>query len=233
MGVQGYSPGKLERSRSDEVNERSLFTESSQLAQGQEQELGFTRVEGLPVGVFPGVSLGFICWLALTGGNVINSNLSFSDSDIAVILDNYHLLDAIISSGLLVMPTDSKSKKSAAPVDEVQGSEFQPDPDGFLTELNSWGSKPNPASFEKLLETNQEKFALALSQGYGAEDICRLAATYGIKVQPSTFRKYWQRLNAKVSSESTQAVSSKPSANKSSVKSDSPASTSANSAVNF
>ncbi len=233
MGVQGYSPGKLERSRSDEGKERSEFTESSQLAQGQEQELGCTRVEGLPVGVFPGGSLGFICCLALAGGDVINSNLSFSDSDIAVILDNYRLLDAIKYSGLLVMPTDSKSKKPAASVDETQGSDVQPDPDGFLSELNSWGSKPNPASFEKLLETNQEKFALALSQGYGAEDICRLAATYGIKVQPSTFRKYWQRLNAKGSSESTQAVSSKPSATKSSVKSDSPASTTANSAVNF
>lgn len=95
------------------------------------------------------------------------------------------------------------------------------------------GTKPNPASFEKLLETNQDKFALALSQGYSAEDICRLAANYGIKVQPSTFRKYWQRLNAKGSSEPTQAVSSKPSATKSSVKFDSPASTTANSAVNF
>lgn len=233
MGVQGYSPGKLERERSSEGNERSLFTESSQVPQGRGQELVCTRVEGLPAGVFPGVSLGFICWLALAGGDIINSNLSVSDSDIAVILDNYRLLVAIKYSGLLVMPTDSKSKKSATPVDEVHSSDVQPDPDGFLAELNSWGSKPNPASFEKLLETNQEKFALALSQGYSAEDICRLAAAYGIKVQPSTFRKYWQRLNAKVSSESTQAVSSKPSATKSSVKSDSPASTTANSAVNF
>ncbi len=180
---------------------------------------------------------GGIAWFQLfagaKGSDVINSNLSFSNSDIAVILNNYRLLDAIKYSGLLVMPTDSKSKKSAAPVDENQVSDVQPDPDGFLTELNSWGTKPNPASFEKLLETNQERFTLALSQGYNAEDICRLAATYGIKIQPSTFRKYWQRLNAKGSSEPTQAVSSKPSATKSSVKSDSPASTTANSAVNF
>ena len=131
------------------------------------------------------------------------------------------------------MPTESKSKKSAPPVDAPQSSDAQPNPDGFLTELDDWGTKPNPASFEKLLETNQEKFALALSQGYSAEDICRLAANYGIKVQPSTFRKYWQRLNAKGTSEPTQAVSSKSSATKSSVKSDSPASTTANSAVNF
>ena len=32
MGVQGNSPGKLERSRSDEEKERSSFSESSQLA---------------------------------------------------------------------------------------------------------------------------------------------------------------------------------------------------------
>lgn len=86
LGVQGYSPGKLERSRSDEGKERSEFTESSQLAQGQGQELSFTEVEGLPAGVFTGVSLVFTCWLALAGGDVINCNLSFLD--IAVILNN-------------------------------------------------------------------------------------------------------------------------------------------------
>jgi hypothetical protein len=131
------------------------------------------------------------------------------------------------------MPTESKSKKSSTPVNTPQPDDTQPDPDGFLTELNSWGNKPNPASFEKLLETNQEKFARALEQGYSADDICRLAATYGIKVQPSTFRKYWQRLNAKPSSEPTQATSSKQPATKSSAKPDSSASTTANSAVNF
>ena len=131
------------------------------------------------------------------------------------------------------MPTESKSKKSAPTINAPQPDDTQPDPDGFLTELNSWGTKPNPASFEKLLETNQEKFARALSQGYSADDICRLAATYGIKVQPSTFRKYWQRLNAKPSSEPTQATSSKQPATKSSAKPDSTASTTANSAVNF
>ncbi len=81
--------------------------------------------------------------------------------------------------------------------------------------------------------TGARKFARALSQGYSADDICRLAATYGIKVQPSTFRKYWQRLNAKSSSESTLATSSKQPATKSSQKSDSTASTTANSAINF
>lgn len=130
------------------------------------------------------------------------------------------------------MPTESKSKKSAPTVDAPQSSNAQPNPDGFLTELDDWGNKPNPASFEKLLESNQDKFARALSQGYSADDICRLAATYGIKVQPSTFRKYWQRLNTKPSSEPTQAVSSKP-ATKSSAKPDSTASTTANSAINF
>jgi hypothetical protein len=130
------------------------------------------------------------------------------------------------------MPTESKSKKSSPPVDPPQSSDAQPNPDGFLTELDDWGTKPNPASFEKLLESNQEKFARALSQGYSADDICRLAASYGIKVQPSTFRKYWQRLNAKSSSDSTQAATSKQPA-KSSQKSDSTASTTANSAVNF
>ena len=131
------------------------------------------------------------------------------------------------------MPTESKSKKSAPTVDAPQSSDAQPNPDGFLTELDDWGNKPNPASFEKLLESNQEKFARALSQGYSADDICRLAASYGIKVQPSTFRKYWQRLNAKPSNEPTQAASSKQPATKSSAKPDSTASTTANSAVNF
>ena len=134
--------------------------------------------------------------------------------------------------GYLTMPTESKSKKSS-PVNETQPSNAQPNPDGFLAELDDWGSKPNPASFEKLLETNQQKFALALSQGYSAEDICRLAASYGIQVKPSTFRKYWQKLNAKPPSESTPAASSKQPTTKSSTKPDSTASTTANSAVNF
>lgn len=130
------------------------------------------------------------------------------------------------------MPTESKSKKSSL-VSETQPRDVQPDPDRFLAELDDWGTKPNPASFEKLLETNQQKFALALSQGYRAEDICRLAASYGIQVKPSTFRKYWQKLNAKPPSESTPAASSKQPTTKSSTKPDSTASTNANSAVNF
>ena len=132
------------------------------------------------------------------------------------------------------MPTDSnsKSKKSSPTVNQSSSSDIQPDPDGFLAELDDWGSKPNPASFEKLLETNQEKFARALSQGYGAEEICRLAADYGIQVKPSTFRKYWQKLKAQNSSNSTAVISSQ-STSKPSTKSDSAASTTANSAVNF
>ena len=131
------------------------------------------------------------------------------------------------------MPTESKSKKSSPTVGETQPLDAQPNPDGFLAELDDWGSKPNPASFEKLLEANQEKFARALSQGYNAEDICRLAASYGIQVKPSTFRKYWQKLNAKASSEATPAAASKQPATKPSVKPDSTASTTAKSAVNF
>lgn len=133
------------------------------------------------------------------------------------------------------MPTDSKSKKPPA-ASESDVSEVAPDPDGFLSELDAWGSKPNPASFEKLLEMNREKFALALSQGYNAEDICRLAGSYGIKVQASTFRKYWQRLNAKSERESDAsqtAASSKSAAPKVSSKPDSTASTGGSSAVNF
>ena len=132
------------------------------------------------------------------------------------------------------MPTDSnsKSKKSSSSVNESTQPEVQPDPDGFLAELDDWGSKPNPASFEKLLETNQEKFARALEQGYGAEEICRLAADYGIQVKPSTFRKYWQKLKAQNSSDST-VTKPKQSAPKQVAKPDSPASTTANSAVNF
>ena len=130
------------------------------------------------------------------------------------------------------MPTESKSKKSSPTVNETQPDDAQPNPDGFLAELDDWGAKPNPASFEKLLETNQEKFARALSQGYSAEDICRLAASYGIKVQPSTFRKYWQKLNAQPSSDSPAAKSKQP-ATKPSARPDSTASTTANSAVNF
>ena len=131
------------------------------------------------------------------------------------------------------MPTESKSKKSSPPVNETQPLNAQPNPDGFLAELDDWGDKPNPASFEKLLETNQQKFARALEQGYSAEDICRLAASYGIQVKPSTFRKYWQKLNAKASSEATPAAASKQPATKPSVKPDSTASTTAKSAVNF
>ena len=131
------------------------------------------------------------------------------------------------------MQTDSKSKKSSSTVNQSSPPEVQPDPDGFLAELDDWGSKPNPASFEKLLETNQEKFARALSQGYGAEDICRLAANHGIQVKPSTFRKYWHSLKAKSSNESTVAAPSKSSTPKQVAKPDSPASTTANSAVNF
>ena len=130
------------------------------------------------------------------------------------------------------MPTESKSKKSSPTVNETQPDDAQPNPDGFLAELEDWGTKPNPASFEKLLETNQEKFARALSQGYSAEDICRLAASYGIKVQPSSFRKYWKKLNAHPSSDSPAAKSKQP-ATKQSARPDSTASTNANSAVNF
>ena len=132
------------------------------------------------------------------------------------------------------MPTDShsKSKKSSSGVNESTQPEVQPDPDGFLAELDDWGDKPNPASFEKLLETNQEKFARALEQGYGAEEICRLAANHGIQIKPSTFRKYWQKLKAQNSSTSSAVISSQPTP-KQSTKSDSAASTMANSAVNF
>lgn len=131
------------------------------------------------------------------------------------------------------MPTEPKSKKSAPTANSTQSDDAQPNPDGFLAELDDWGAKPNPASFEKLLETNQEKFARALSQGYSADDICRLAASYGIQVKPSTFRKYWQKLNAKPSAETTQAATSKQPATKPSARPDSTASTTANSAVNF
>jgi hypothetical protein len=130
------------------------------------------------------------------------------------------------------MPTEPKSKKPASSATESQ-SDALPNPDGFLAELDDWGAKPNPASFEKLLETYQDKFARALSQGYSADDICRLAASYGIQVKPSTFRKYWQKLHAKPSNESTPAATSKPPATKPSTKPDSTASTTANSAVNF
>lgn len=130
------------------------------------------------------------------------------------------------------MPTESKSKKSSNDVKAPQPEAAQPNPDGFLSELDDWGTKPNPASFEKLLETNQQKFARALEQGYSAEDICRLAASYGIQVKASTFRKYWQKLNAQPSSDSP-AAKPKQSATKSSARPDSTASTTANSAVNF
>ena len=131
------------------------------------------------------------------------------------------------------MPTEHSSKKSAPTANAPQPSDAQPNPDGFLAELDDWGAKPNPASFEKLLETNQQKFALALSQGYSADDICRLAASYGIQVKPSTFRKYWQKLNAKPTEETSPAANPKQPATKSSQKPDSAGSTTANSAVNF
>ena len=85
-GFRGTPLASLNGRESDEANERSEFTESSQLAQGQEQELCFTRVEGLPAGVFTGMSLGFTCWLAFAESDVINCNLFFSN--IAVILNN-------------------------------------------------------------------------------------------------------------------------------------------------
>ncbi len=131
------------------------------------------------------------------------------------------------------MPTEPKSKKSSPDVDAPQPSDAQPNPDGFLAELDGWGAKPNPASFEKLLETNQDKFARALSQGYSAEDVCRLAASYGIQIKPSTFRKYWQKLKTQPSNETPPAATSKQPATKSSTRPDSAASTTANSAVNF
>jgi len=131
------------------------------------------------------------------------------------------------------MATESKSKKSSTSVNETQPSDAQPNPDGFLAELDDWGAKPNPASFEKLLETNQEKFARALEQGYSAEDVCRLAASYGIQIKPSTFRKYWQRLKTQQSTETSPTASSKQPATKPSARPDSPASTTAKSAVNF
>lgn len=134
------------------------------------------------------------------------------------------------------MPAEPRSKKSSTPA-ESQPSEALPDPDGFLSELDTWGVKPNPASFEKLLETNHQKFAKALSQGYSAEDVCRLAASYGIQIKTSTFRKYWQKLNTKRSSETLPETSSAPNSRQASTKSstrpDSPASTTASSAVNF
>ena len=138
-----------------------------------------------------------------------------------------------LNVGSDVMATEPKSKKSTPNVNETQQSDAQPNPDGFLTELDNWGTKPNPASFEKLLETNQQKFARALEQGYSADDICRLAASYGIQVKPSTFRKYWHKLNAKLSTETSLAASSKQPATKPSARPDSPASTTAKSAVNF
>ena len=141
------------------------------------------------------------------------------------------------------MPTDPKSKKPTPTVHETQSAQsdpVEPNPSGFLAQLDDWGTKPNPASFEKLLETYQDKFARALSQGYSAEDICRLAASYGIQVKPSTFRKYWQKLNAKPSNDTSPAATSRSAtslepATKTSParKPDSTASTNSNSAVNF
>lgn len=130
------------------------------------------------------------------------------------------------------MPMNSESKKLTA-----QGAQSQTkaelDPEGFLTELDIWGTKPNPASFEKLLESNYEKFARALKQGYSAEDVCRLAASYGIQVKASTFRKYWQKLNGKSPFQSSSDTSSKQSTIEPLTSLDSPASTTGNAAVNF
>jgi hypothetical protein len=137
IGVQGYSPGKLERSRSDEENERSLFSESSQVGAKAGSGIRFSQGAGFARRRIPRVSLGFTCWLAFARGDVINCNLSFSN--IAVILNNSSDGCNPILSRLLFMTTDSKSKKSASPVDENQVSDVQPDPDGFLSELNSWG----------------------------------------------------------------------------------------------
>lgn len=131
------------------------------------------------------------------------------------------------------MATSSKPKKSSPSplISESKAVSASADPDGFLSELDNWGTKPNPASFEKLLESNYQKFARALEQGYTAEDICQLAASHGLQVKPSTFRKYWQKLNAK--SLPKASLDDQINQQESSLKRDSAASTSANSAVNF
>lgn len=131
------------------------------------------------------------------------------------------------------MPMNSESKKLTAQGAQSQTTKAELDPEGFLTELDIWGTKPNPASFEKLLESNYEKFASALKQGYSAEDVCRLAASYGIQVKASTFRKYWQKLNGKSPFQSSSDTSSKQSTIEPLTSLDSPASTTGNAAVNF
>ncbi len=132
------------------------------------------------------------------------------------------------------MPTDPKLKKSPSSLPQIQSDAPPPNPDGFLTELDHWGTKPNPASFEKLLEAYQDKFARALSQGYSVEDICRLAASFGIHIKPSTFRKYWQRLNAKPSLNTSSTTASSPTATTQiSAHSSETTNTTANSAVKF
>ncbi len=50
MGVQGNTPGKLDRSRSDEGNERSEISERSQLAPWAEVERGQGCVWGQGTG---------------------------------------------------------------------------------------------------------------------------------------------------------------------------------------
>lgn len=130
------------------------------------------------------------------------------------------------------MAPEPKSKKSP-PVESDHSLDAQVDPDGFLSVLDSWGTKPNPASFEKLLEANQGRFAKALDQGYTADDICKLAASYGIQVKPSTFRKYWQRLKSRQSSNSSVSGDLNRQAVEALSEQDSAASTSGNSAVNF
>ncbi|GEM_PF-4201610 len=132
------------------------------------------------------------------------------------------------------MPTDPKPKKSPSSLPQIESDAPPPNPGGFLAELDDWGTKPNPASFEKLLETYQDKFARALSQGYSVEDICRLAAAHGIHIKASTFRKYWQRLNAKPSDDnSTASATSRLLATNTSGSPDLTTTTTANSAVKF
>lgn len=133
------------------------------------------------------------------------------------------------------MAISSKPKKSlpSSLVSESESVSAPADPDGFLSELDSWGTRPNPASFEKLLESNYQKFAKALEQGYTAEDICRLAASHGLQVKPSTFRKYWQKLNAKSLPKTSFDTNSRQSIAEPLASPDSPASTTGNSAVNF
>lgn len=70
MGVQGSAPDKLERSRSDEETSVALFSESSQLVQGQSQSSHFTRGYHLPVGVFHGGTSWHHGFAVCTSGHV-------------------------------------------------------------------------------------------------------------------------------------------------------------------